>query len=166
MEQTHKDNISKALKGKMPKFIPDNKGRVRTAKNKKKISDTLKKKGIKPPRPSRESCCRGEQHRWWKGGITPINEAIRKSLEYKLWRKAVFERDNFTCIWCDKKDKTIQADHIKPFSLFPELRFAIDNGRTLCHDCHKTTDTYGKNVWGNEVESDIDLFNPNATKGE
>ena len=47
MKQTHKDNISKAMKGRMPKFIPNNKGRIRTVENKKKISDTLKKKGIK-----------------------------------------------------------------------------------------------------------------------
>jgi len=151
MEQTQKDNISKAMKGKMPKFIPNNRGVVRTVKNKKKISDTLKKKGIKPPRPPREALCRGEKHRWWKGGITSTNEAIRKSLEYKLWRKAVFERDNFTCIWCGTKDKTIQADHIQEFSIYPELRFAIDNGRTLCKNCHI------KRHWGNEVKSDIEL---------
>jgi 5-methylcytosine-specific restriction endonuclease McrA len=83
----------------------------------------------------------------WKGGITPINVLIRHSLEYKLWRESVFKRDNFTCIWCGAKSgngKTIKlnADHIKPFCDYPELRFAIDNGRTLCEECHKKTDTY------------------------
>jgi hypothetical protein len=92
----------------------------------------------------------GENAQNWKGGITPINYKIRNSLEYKLWRKAVFERDNYTCVWCGAKfikgitgRVYIQADHIKPFAQYPELRFAIDNGRTLCVPCHKTTDTYG-----------------------
>ena len=90
---------------------------------------------------------KGEKSPSWKGGITPINFKIRNSFEYKLWRTAVFERDNHTCIWCGIKSKKnvkviLHADHIKPFALYPEFRFAIDNGRTLCIDCHKTTDTY------------------------
>ena len=85
----------------------------------------------------------GKHNPFWKGGITPIHRIIRASPEYKLWRRAVFERDNFTCIWCGQKGKILHADHIKPFSLFPALRFAIDNGRTLCVNCHKKTDTYG-----------------------
>lgn len=88
---------------------------------------------------------RGENHHWWKGGLTTINNKIRHSLEYKLWRTSVFVRDNRTCIWCGSKED-IQADHIKPFAYFPELRFAIDNGRTLCKSCHKTTETFGKNT--------------------
>jgi hypothetical protein len=87
----------------------------------------------------------GEKNPQWKGGITTINEKIRKSKEYRLWRKAVFERDNYACIWCGQKGGELHPDHIKPFSLYPELRFAIDNGRTLCIDCHKKTDTWGLN---------------------
>ncbi len=80
---------------------------------------------------------RGVKTSNWKGGITPINIAIRMSLEYKIWRTAVFTRDNYTCIWCGKKGGEINADHILPFADYPELRLAIDNGRTLCIQCHK-----------------------------
>ncbi len=85
----------------------------------------------------------GEKNGMWKGGITPLNKKIRNSTKYKIWRKAVFERDNYTCILCFKMGGYLEADHIKPFSLFPELRFEIDNGRTLCKPCHKETDTWG-----------------------
>jgi hypothetical protein len=85
---------------------------------------------------------KGKNHYRWKGGKDSENHKIRQSLEYKLWRRSVFERDNFKCIWCGVGGK-LNADHIKPFALYPELRFAIDNGRTLCVDCHKTTDTFG-----------------------
>lgn len=87
---------------------------------------------------------RGANSGSWKGGITPINLQIRHSTEYKLWRKAVFERDDYTCQCCFKRGGIIlNADHIKPFSKFPDIRFDINNGRTLCVPCHKTTDTYG-----------------------
>ena len=117
-------------------------GRTHSAESKKKISEVQKgksrvhskqfKKGMTP---------------WNKGKGTKSKESqlIRASLEYRLWRKAIFERDNYTCVWCRQRGGEIQADHIKPFAFYPELRFAIDNGRTLCRKCHLTTDTWGKN---------------------
>lgn len=99
----------------------------------------------------RRSKMMGANNPSWKGGVTPIHKAIRGSFEYSLWRTSVFQRDNYTCIWCGANNKngnrtTLHADHIKPFSLFPELRLAIDNGRTLCVPCHRTTETYCRKI--------------------
>lgn len=85
----------------------------------------------------------GKNHYLWKG-TTPENKRQRESLEYKIWRTSVFERDKYTCIWCgDNRGRNLEADHIKPFAYFPELRFEISNGRTLCNPCHRKTDTWG-----------------------
>lgn len=85
----------------------------------------------------------------WRGGKTDTEQLIRGSKEYKQWRLAVFRRDNFTCQGCGDRNErgrgarvVLNADHIKPFAYFPELRFDLDNGRTLCLPCHKATDTY------------------------
>ena len=82
---------------------------------------------------------KGEKHHSWKGGITPINEKIRRTIEYRLWREAVYARDNWTCQHCYKRGGKLQAHHIKEFADYPELRFAIDNGLTLCCKCHDKT---------------------------
>lgn len=78
----------------------------------------------------------GDKHWNWRGGITPINLQVRNSKEYKRWREAVFKRDDFTCQECLVRGGRLEADHIKPFSLYPDLRLDVQNGRTLCQKCH------------------------------
>jgi 5-methylcytosine-specific restriction endonuclease McrA len=77
----------------------------------------------------------------WQGGNNQRNYRRKElsRLEYKKWRLAVFERDNYTCQFCKIRGGNIHADHIKPWKYFPELRYNIDNGRTLCIICHRTT---------------------------
>ena len=119
---------------------------------KQKLRNYAIKKGThhmntKKAREKQRKTISGSGHWNWKGGLTIITKKIRNSFEYKQWRKSIFERDNYTCVLCGIKNgfgKSIklQADHIKPFSQYPKLRFSINNGRTLCIDCHKKTDTY------------------------
>ena|SRR3990167_2216282 len=84
----------------------------------------------------------------YKGGIKLLYDQIRNSFEYREWRTAVYERDNYTCQVCGTKhlpkSGKLQANHIKQFAFYPELRFNLDNGQTLCIPCHKNTDTYGR----------------------
>lgn len=84
----------------------------------------------------------GENGSNWQGGLTKLNYSLRHSRDYMLFRKTVLERDNYICINCGSKEN-LQVDHIKPFSLFPELRLDTTNGRTLCVLCHKKTPTWG-----------------------
>ena len=85
----------------------------------------------------------GENNGSWKGGATPENKRIRNSIEFRLWREAIFARDNWTCQKCKTRGGKLHPHHIKAFADYPEIRFALDNGITLCKDCHKKTKNYG-----------------------
>ena len=73
----------------------------------------------------------------WKGGKSSDNALFRASEEFLAWRRTVFTRDKFSCGFCGVSSGKMEADHIRPFCLYPELRLEVANGQTLCKPCHK-----------------------------
>ena len=60
---------------------------------------------------------------------------IRKSPEYKRWRREVKQRDGDTCRVCGVH-LNLHIHHIKPLEKYPDFATEIDNGITLCGNCH------------------------------
>ena len=87
---------------------------------------------------NRSEAWKGEKNPLWKGGITPLNDLLRKSKEYKKWLISVYKKDKYICQDCGIKcrAKNIIAHHIKGFADYPEFRFDVSNGITLCRNCH------------------------------
>lgn len=98
--------------------------------------------------------CRNEDYRKrtgklaprWEGGKTEKIRILESRIEYKEWRRDVFARDNYTCQACGKRGVRLEAHHIKEKCNFPELIYDVDNGITLCRECHKKTENYGCNA--------------------
>jgi len=63
--------------------------------------------------------------------------------EYVEWRTQVFERDEYKCLWClaefSEHQGSLQGHHIKRWADYPDLRYKISNGLTLCRGHHKMT---------------------------
>lgn len=84
-----------------------------------------------------ESHPKGDKCWNWKGGMESENKRIRQSVKFKLWRESVFKRDDWVCKKCKKRGGKLHPHHILNFSQYKDLRFVIDNGITLCEECHK-----------------------------
>ena len=60
----------------------------------------------------------------------------RRSPEDYFFRTHVLQRDNYTCQKCGAHDATLNAHHILNYKDNPELRYDVNNGITLCTNCH------------------------------
>jgi len=140
--QKTKDKMSKKRKENPIRYWL---GKKKSEETKRKMSDNRKNKMM------------GKNHWNWKGGISKIDKLCRDMPEYKQWRSNIFTRDNWTCQTCGERDgKYKTAHHIISFSKIikqynilnikqarrcKEL-WDINNGVTLCEECHSLTDNY------------------------
>ena len=77
----------------------------------------------------------GEKATAYKDGKSLERERARHSNELTQWRVKIFKRDGFTCKKCGSQIN-LHAHHIKEWAHYPEFRFDISNGITLCNRCH------------------------------
>lgn len=80
---------------------------------------------------------RGEDHWNWRGGAGTERHQLMQQDEYKQWRRGVFERDDYTCHECGVRGGYLEAHHIQSWAEYPELRYELTNGLTLCRRCHR-----------------------------
>lgn len=148
--------------------IPWNKGLPMTELAKAKLSEA--KKGKKAPwmngnqnitgskNPNYQKT--GEEHPCWREEKKrPFYKSVRELYQYKNWRTKVFERDRYSCIFCKEKGIELNSDHY-PKRFIDIMReydiqtleqaraceelWDTNNGRTLCVQCHRKTDTWGR----------------------
>lgn len=78
-----------------------------------------------------------ENHPNWNPNLTDEERKNNHSVYgISIWKRKVKERDNYTCQKCGSI-KQICAHHINNFAKFKEQRLLVENGITLCKDCHK-----------------------------
>lgn len=93
----------------------------------------------------------------WKDGRSLKNKRIMDA-RYKEWVKLVNIKCHNTCQSCgvqrhrfnhgmSRKNINLNAHHIKPWSLFPDLRYDVDNGILLCHKCHDNAHNKGESLY-------------------
>jgi hypothetical protein len=108
---------------------------------------------------------RGENHPSWKPPEQRVGtetEIIRNSGEYKAWRLSVWVRDKTKCQICGIRKDPMIAHHLDGFNIFPEKRFDVDNGVTLC-DYHHIAfhSNYG---FGNNTKKQFEDFKIRTTE--
>ena len=79
----------------------------------------------------------------------------------KVWSQQTMIRDDFTCQICNKHGGNLNAHHLNGWNAFPEQRFDVDNGVTLCTDCHK--EFHSEYGYGDNTREQFDEYAASKT---
>lgn len=101
---------------------------------------------------------RGKEHFNWKDKVTH-NERLsqRSTRENKDWVRSVLERDGFVCQICGITDN-LEVHHLYSYKHYPEYRFDLANGVTMCEKDHKDFHGWMGGYRVRCVPSDIDRW--------
>lgn len=104
---------------------------------------------------------RGENNPNFNPNLTNVEREKGRNIlgeeTIRTWRKGVYERDNYTCQCCrTRKSGVFNAHHLNGYNWDRENRFNIDNGVTLCEDCHK--DFHSKYGYGHNTKEQFNKW--------
>jgi 5-methylcytosine-specific restriction endonuclease McrA len=80
-----------------------------------------------------------------KDGTLFYDYDTRNDDRYRGWRRKIIERDGAVCQVCGNVEE-LAAHHKRSWKNYPQERYKIENGITLCKECHKQTLTYGRRI--------------------
>jgi hypothetical protein len=146
---SRRQKISETMKKKFQEIPHWTLGQTAWNKGKKRWWDSPNcfKKGMTPWNKGKKfPQVTGDKNPRWNGGISPEYKRIRNCPEMRELKRQILIRDSFTCKECGQHGGKLEVHHIKPFCLYPELRFERTNVITLCKSCHKKTDTYKRSA--------------------
>ena len=87
----------------------------------------------------RKAHATGPNHPSWKHGDSAktFSTWIVNQSEYKNWREAVLQKDNYSCVISGRSNE-LEAHHVLPKAEFmsPDKAFDINNGITLNKEVH------------------------------
>lgn len=119
-------NISVAQKKRFENEVAWNKGKKMVGVYRQNYLEALKHRAV----------LTGEKNPNWKGNLAKRKDQRNDPL-YKQWRLKILRNDNYRCMICGETKKgEMQADHINSWTKYPRLRYEIENGQTLCRECH------------------------------
>jgi len=128
---------------------------------------------------------RGENNCNWNLNKTDEEREKQRNLcdengmNQRLWSKEILKIHDYKCILCDNKlSSNLRAHHIKPYSIYKDERYLLENGVCMCEMCHdnKYQGSF-HNIYGTKNCTEQDFyeyyrnikgyeFKYNKTKGE
>lgn len=141
LSEEHKKKISNGNRGRIhtEEEKLKMKGRVLSVEHRKKIGEA--NKGRKKPDNFGKKMS-GENNWNWIADRTKLakysnGNEYRNSPASREWSKIVRDRDKWLCRIADNNcEGRMEAHHILGWTAYPELRYEVNNGITLCHFHH------------------------------
>lgn len=126
--------LSQETKDKMSKnMIGNTRGKAKKGKTGYKFTDEQRNN-------LRNNCQKGENHYAWikdRSKVQKRDHNSTKEFVYTEWRDSIFKRDKYKCRLCNEEcSGQLEAHHIFRWKDYPELRYLVTNGITLCHFHH------------------------------